>query len=62
MAKKRKSKHVGDPKCESHFGQMYAAVMGSCKGCGNPTASSAFQLCSVCAKKRGKCQVCLKKL
>lgn len=47
------------PICElSVGGRYFAAVIGSCKKCGEYTPYSAFRYCRACAIKLNKCNQC----
>lgn len=50
------------PMCSECAGMMYIMVIGTCEKCGATTESMAFKYCPACARKKGVCQVCGKKL
>ena len=48
--------------CAKCKGMMVIESIGTCKVCGGPTTSGAFQLCPACSKKLGECEMCRAKL
>lgn len=48
--------------CRECKGKAFTADVGVCQSCGADTASGAFELCPMCALRKGVCQACQKPL